>query len=63
VHRGVIPAFGHDNYGLATSHLGMKRKREGDEDIPGVSMRGGGPEAHAAATGANAIVPTWIKRT
>ena len=35
----MIPAFGHDNYGLATSHLGMKRKIEGDEDIPGASMR------------------------
>ena len=58
----MIPAFGHDNYGLATSHLGMKRKIESDEDIPGVSMRGSGREGHGAATGANAVVPTRINR-
>jgi hypothetical protein len=40
----------------------MKRKSEGDEDIPGVSMRDGRREGHGAATGANAVVPTWIKR-
>jgi len=57
----MIPAFGHDNY-AAEALEGMKRKRQNDEDIPGVSMRGGGREGGGAATGANAIVPTRIKR-
>lgn len=38
--------------------------RDNDEDIPNVSMRdGGGREGQAAATGANAVVPLWMKRT
>jgi hypothetical protein len=41
---------------------GMKRQRANDDDIPGVSMRGGGGREWKP-TGANAVgVPTWIKR-
>ena len=58
----MIPAFGHDNYAAEALEAGMKRKRQNDEDIPGVSMRDGGREGGGAATGANAIVPTRIKR-
>jgi hypothetical protein len=40
----------------------MKRRRDNDDDIPGVSMRGGGGRDWKP-TGANAVgVPTWIKR-
>jgi hypothetical protein len=58
----MIPAFGHDNYEVATIGLGMKRKWRNDEDIPGVTTRGGGRERNAAATGANAVVPIRVKR-
>jgi hypothetical protein len=59
---GGIPAFGHGNYGGVSEAVGMKRKRENDDDIPGVSMRGGGGREWKP-TGANAVgVPTWIRR-
>ena len=60
-YTGTTSSFGHENYGIASGDTGVKRKRENDEDIPGVSMRrrGAGPRA---ATGANAVLPTWTER-
>jgi len=56
-----ISSVSHDNHGLTTGETGVKRKRGNDDDIPEVSMRGGGAGPRAA-TGANAVVPTWIER-